>query len=64
MNDGVGRTGVFIVLILFVVLGIEDVYLWVIEGTIPGLEFFLALVIVLIVTVVAIREARTHPPSR
>ncbi|ADE01859.2 MULTISPECIES: hypothetical protein [Haloferax] len=64
MRLGIGRTGVVILVALFVILGAEDVYVWAIAGTVPGVEFFLALVFVLAVAFVAIREARAHPPSR
>lgn len=64
MRLGIGRTGVAIILLLFVILGIEDVYVWAVSGTVPGIEFFLALLLVLVISIVAIREARAHPPSR
>lgn len=64
MRLGLGRTGVAIVVLLFLLLGVEDVYVWVDSGVVPGVEFFAALLVVLVVFVVAIREARAHPPSR
>lgn len=64
MRLGIGRTGVAIILLLFVILGVEDVYVWAVSGTLPGVEFFFALLLVLVISFVAIREARAHPPSR
>ncbi|WP_049915232.1 hypothetical protein [Haloferax mucosum] len=64
MRVDIGRAGIAILLTLFVILGIEDAYIWAASGVVPGIEFFVALVFVLVIAVVAIREARAHPPSR
>ncbi|AFK21279.1 hypothetical protein E6P09_17065 (plasmid) [Haloferax mediterranei ATCC 33500] len=64
MELDIGRTGVAILLVLFLILGVEDVYVWTVSGVVPGIEFFVALVFVLVIAFIAIREAREHPPAR
>lgn len=58
----IGRHGLVILLILFAVLGAEDVLIWVNSGVVPAVEFFLATLLVLIVVAVAIRESMRHAP--
>lgn len=64
MHRHVGRAGLLVLAALFVVLTIEDVYIWVTAGTVPGLEFFLGLLLVVGTWFYAIRTAREHPPPR
>lgn len=60
---GMGRNGIVILLFVFVLLGAEDVLIWVNGGVVPGVEFFLATLLVLVVFAFAIRQAIAHPPS-
>ena len=64
MNLQIGRTGLLIVLAIFLLLVAEDVLIWVNSGVIPGVEFFLASLLVVVVFFLAIREAGRHPPPR
>lgn len=64
MNLRIGRTGLLIVLAVFLILVAEDVLIWINSGLIPGLEFFLASLLVVGVFILAIREARRHRPPR
>jgi len=58
----IGRHGILILLVLFLIMGLEDILVWMNSGVIPGLEFLIAAVIVLAVVVLAIRQANRHPP--
>ena len=58
----IGRHGVLILLILFLLLGFEDILIWVNQGIMPAIEFFLAMVLVLGVIMFALREANRHKP--
>lgn len=60
MQLGIGRTGVLIVLLVFLLLAVEDIVIWVNSGVIPGIEFFLASLVVVGIIVVAILQARSH----
>jgi len=64
MEFDVGKTGAVILTVLFVILMVEDIFIWVNAGTVPGLEFFLGLALILIVWFYAIRAARHHRPPR
>lgn len=64
MELGIGKTGVAIVVALFLILTAEDLIIWIRSGAVPGLEFFLGVLLVLVVVILAIREARSHPPPR
>jgi hypothetical protein len=60
----VGRTGVAILVLLFLLLTAEDLLVWINAGSVPGIEFFLGAAVVLVVAFFAIRQARSHPPPR
>lgn len=60
----IGRHGVILLVACFLLLGAEDVLIWLRTGTLPAVEFFLASVLVLGVLAVAVREAVIHPPTR
>lgn len=62
MEFDVGKTGALILAVLFVILTAEDVFVWVTAGSVPGIEFFLGLVLVVVVWFYAIRAARHHRP--
>lgn len=64
MELGIGKKGVAIVVALFLILTAEDLIIWIRNGAVPGLEFFLGVLLVLVVVILAIREARSHPPPR
>lgn len=57
-----GRNGVLILLFVFILLGAEDVLIWVNSGIVPGVEFFIAMLLILVVFAIAIRQAIAHPP--
>lgn len=58
----IGKHGVVLLLILFLLLGVEDILVWMRAGTLPGVEFFVATAIVVAVFAFAIYEAVSHPP--
>lgn len=58
----IGTTGVVLLALLFLIFGTEDLLIWVNDGVVPGLEFFVGLLVLLAATLLAIREARRHPP--
>ena len=60
MRLRIGRTGAVIVLLVFLLLAAEDMLIWVNGGVIPGIEFFLAALLVVGLFVVAILQARGH----
>lgn len=60
----IGRHGLYLLVLLFVILGAEDVLIWVNSGALPGIEFFAGALLVLAVFALAIHEARLHPPPR
>jgi len=60
----IGRHGVVLLAILFLLLGIEDILIWLNSGEIPAIEFFLGLVLVLAVIAGAIYEAEHFRPPR
>ena len=58
----IGRHGVVLLLALFVLLGAEDAVIWINRGVVPGVEFFLGALLVLVIVADAIRAAVAHPP--
>lgn len=58
----IGRHGAIFLALLFVILTAEDILIWIRSGAVPALEFFIALLLVLGVVALAIREANLHPP--
>lgn len=60
----IGRHGLLLLLALFLLLGFEDVAIWLRTGALPAVEFFVALLLVVATAAVAIREAVRHPPPR
>lgn len=60
----IGRHGVILLVLLFVLLAFEDVLVWLNSGTLPAAEFFVGLLLVLGVVTFAIWEANLHPPPR
>lgn len=58
----IGRHGVILLVALFLLLGMEDILIWVNTGTLPAIEFFVAMFLVLGVFALAVREAVLHPP--
>ena len=60
----VGPAGAVLLVLVFVLLGAEDVVIWVRAGEVPGLEFFVAAVMLVVVLWLAVRQARANPPPR
>ncbi|QCC50714.1 hypothetical protein [Halapricum salinum] len=60
----IGRHGVILLAILFVILGFEDVLVWLNSGDLPAIEFFVGLILVLAVIAGAIYEAEQYRPPR
>lgn len=60
----IGRQGVILLVILFILLAFEDILIWMNTGTIPAAEFFVAMLLVLGVVALALWEANLHPPPR
>lgn len=58
----IGRHGVILLVLLFLLLAGEDILIWVNTGAVPSLEFFVGMVVVLAVVALALREAISHPP--
>lgn len=64
MELGLGRTGIGILLAVFLMLTASDIVIWIRDGIVPGVEFFIGTLVVLIVVFLAVRGARAHPPPR
>lgn len=62
MELDIGKTGAVVLTALVVILLAEDVFVWLNAGTLPGVEFFLGLGLVVGVWFFAIRAARHHRP--
>ena len=60
----IGRHGVILLAILFVILGFEDALVWLNSGDLPAIEFFVGLILVLAMIAGAIYEADQHRPPR
>lgn len=60
----IGRHGVVLLVLLFVLMAAEDALIWLNSGTVPAIEFFVGLVLVLGVMALAVLEANLHPPPR
>lgn len=60
----IGRHGVIILVLLFLLLGAEDVLIWYNTGALPAIEFFVAMLVVLGIVALAIYESVVHPPPR
>lgn len=58
----IGRHGVIILVILFVILTVEDVFVWINSGVVPGIEFFVGAVLVVAIIGFAIQEGMTYRP--
>lgn len=58
----IGKHGVVLIVLMFVLLTAEDVFVWLNSGVLPGVEFFVGVLVVLGIVVFAIRESRLHPP--
>ena len=57
----IGRHGVIILLVVFLLLAAEDILIWINAGVIPAVEFWFAMAIVLVIVALAIHEANLHP---
>lgn len=64
MRLRIGRTGALLVLLVFLLLAVEDVFVWLNGGAVPGIEFFVAAVLVVVLLVAGVFEAQQHPPPR
>lgn len=64
MRLRIGRTGALVVLLIFLLLAAEDIFIWLNGGAVPGIEFFLAAILVVVLLVAGILEAREHPPPQ
>lgn len=64
MDWDIGKTGVVVLLVVFLALFAEDLYVWIVAGVVPGIEFFAGVVLVVVVGYFAIRAAKEHPPPR
>lgn len=60
----VGWAGAGLLVLVFLLLGAEDVVVWLNGGAVPGVEFFVVAVLVVAVLALAIRRARANPPPR
>ena len=60
MRPRIDGTGAVILLLVFLLLGAEDILIWVNGGVVPGIEFFLASLLVVGLLAVAILQARDH----
>lgn len=60
----IGKHGVILLALLFVILAFEDVLIWFNRGEVPAIEFFVGLVLVLAVIAAAIYEAELYRPPR
>lgn len=60
----IGKHGVILLVLVFLLRGIEDILIWLNTGALPAIEFFIGIVIVPSILALAIREARHHPPPR
>jgi hypothetical protein len=60
----IGRHGVILLVILFLIFGLEDILIWINRGELPAVEFFVGLILVLALVAWAVREAQLHPPPR
>ncbi|MFB6171941.1 MAG: hypothetical protein ABEJ23_05355 [Haloarculaceae archaeon] len=58
----IGRHGVVLLIFMFLLLGAEDILVWLNSGDLPAAEFFVGMLVVLGVILLAIREAIQHPP--
>lgn len=59
----VGRTGAIVLLVVFALLVVEDVLIRLNRGIVPGIEFFLASVLVAVVLAYVINTALRHDPG-
>ncbi|WP_224447226.1 hypothetical protein [Haloprofundus salilacus] len=65
MRERIGRVGTILLVALFAFLFVEDLYIWFVSGTVPGVEFFAGTLVVVAIWYVAIRIARSNqPPMR
>ncbi|MGM0372569.1 MAG: hypothetical protein ACQEQJ_08720 [Halobacteriota archaeon] len=62
IRNTLGRAGIALLVIVFLVLFVEDILIWHNSGTLPGIEFLLLDVAVLAVLALAIREVRRRNP--
>lgn len=58
----IGRHGVILLVVLFLLLAAEDVLIWVESGVVPGVEFFLASLVVGATMAYVIREVQKYEP--
>lgn len=56
----IGRHGVVLLALLVLLLGAEDIVVWVRSGELPAIEFFVGLCVVLVTIALAIYEANRH----
>ena len=63
MELDIGRNGAIVLLVVFALLAIEDVLIFLNEGTVPGLEFFAASLVVLAVLAYVIKASLEHYPG-
>lgn len=58
MDLHIGRTGLILVFVVFLLLAVEDVFIWLNRGVVPGIEFFVASLILVGLLVLAINQVR------
>ncbi|APE94810.1 hypothetical protein [Halodesulfurarchaeum formicicum] len=62
IRSTLGRPGIALLVIVFLVLFVEDILIWHNSGALPAIEFLLLDVAVLAVLALAIREVRRRRP--
>ncbi|AOW79559.1 hypothetical protein HTSR_0359 [Halodesulfurarchaeum formicicum] len=62
IRDTLGRAGIALLVIVFLVLFVEDILIWHNSGILPAIEFLLIDIAVLAVLALAIREVRRRRP--
>ncbi|MFC7115232.1 hypothetical protein ACFQH2_10140 [Natronoarchaeum sp. GCM10025703] len=58
----IGKHGVAVLVAIFLILTIEDIFIWINSGIVPGIEFFIASLAVVVVFALAIRQSQKYDP--
>lgn len=60
MDLNIGRTGLIIVLVVFLLLAIEDILIWLNSGVLPGIEFLIAALLLAGLFLMGINQVRNQ----